>query len=160
MTPFQQRLGHHAVQYLTGLNTVVYRLSGGRVAGHLSSGAPLMLLTTSGRKTGRERTVPLLYIEHDDRFVLVASRGGMSEHPAWYLNLQADPRAIAEIGRDRLEVSARPATAEEREIVWPQLVAVYPHFDAYQARTDRLIPVVVLERVDGHGDVTPMSSPN
>lgn len=148
MTPFQERLGYHTVQYLTGLNNVVYRLSAGRVAGHVPSGAPLMLLTTTGRKTGRERTVPLLYIEHEDAYVLVASRGGMSNHPAWYLNLQAHPYAVAEIGRDHVPVVAADATTEERAAVWPRLVDAYEHFASYQERTDRLIPVVMLRHAN------------
>ena len=148
MTPFQERLGYHTVQYLTGLNNVVYRLSAGRVAGHVPSGAPLMLLTTIGRKSGRERTVPLLYIEHNDTFVLVASRGGASSHPAWYLNLKANPRAVAEIGRDRIAVEATEATPIERAEVWPLLVDAYEHFAAYEKRTDRLIPVIMLRRTE------------
>jgi deazaflavin-dependent oxidoreductase (nitroreductase family) len=144
MTPFQERLGRTTVQWMTGLNNVVYRLSNGRVAGHVPSGAPLCLLTTTGRKTGRQRTVPLLYIAWGDEMVLVASRGGMSNHPAWYLNLQDEPRAVVEVGATRLDVVARPATADEREEMWPALTAAYPHFDAYQERTARAIPVVVL----------------
>ncbi len=147
MTPFQERLGHHAVQYMTGLNSVVYRLTGGRVAGSLSSGAQLLLLTTTGRRTGRSRCVPLLYLDHGEALVLVASRGGMSGHPAWYLNLQATPEAVAEIGRAQIPVVARPATSAERDELWPRLVGLYRHFDTYQKRTERQIPLVVLDRV-------------
>lgn len=148
MTPFQERLGYHTVQYLTGLNNVVYRLSAGKVAGQVPSGAPLMLLTTIGRKSGRERTVPLLYIDYEDAYVLVASRGGMSNHPAWYLNLQTNPEAVAEIGRDHVPVVAANATPAERAIVWPRLVDAYEHFAAYQERTDRQIPVVMLRHAE------------
>lgn len=153
MTPFQERVGRVAVQWMTGANTAVYRLSHGRVGGNVPSGAPICLLTTTGRRTGRPRTVPLLYLPYrDGEFAVVASRGGMSTPPAWYLNLQADPRATVEVGDRRQAVVARPAGDEERPELWAALTAVYPNFDAYQARTDRRIPVLVLRPVDAaHG---------
>lgn len=144
MTPFQERLGRVTVQWMTGINNVAYRLSGGRVAGHVPSGAPICLLTTTGRRTRRPRTVPLLCLRDGADFVVVASRGGMSEHPAWYLNLRADPRAVVQIGPAAIRVRARDATEEERHRLWPALTAVYEYFDAYQARTPRRIPVVIL----------------
>jgi deazaflavin-dependent oxidoreductase (nitroreductase family) len=154
MTAFQERVGRVTVQWMTGANNVVYRLSRGRVAGHVPSGAPICLLTTTGRRTGRRRTVPLLYLPYgDDRMALVASRGGMSAHPAWYLNLLADPRATVEVGARRREVVARPATSSERDDLWPALNAAYHHFDAYQRRTARDIPVVIVTPRDAvHGD--------
>jgi deazaflavin-dependent oxidoreductase (nitroreductase family) len=145
MTAFQERVGRVALKWMTGANTVVYRLSNGRVAGHVPSGAPICLVTTTGRRTRRQRTVPLLYITHgDDQIALIASHGGMSTHPAWYLNLCDDPRAVVEIGSTRREMIARLATPAERTEIWPALTAVYPHFDAYQGRTARRIPVLVL----------------
>jgi deazaflavin-dependent oxidoreductase (nitroreductase family) len=144
MTPFQERLGRVAVQWMTGFNTVAYRLSGGRVAGHLLSGAPICLLTTTGRRTKRRRTVPLLYLRDGADLVVVASRGGMSAHPAWYLNLRTDPRAVVQLGPAAIAVQARDATEEERHRLWPALTAVYEHFDAYQVRTPRRIPMVIL----------------
>jgi deazaflavin-dependent oxidoreductase (nitroreductase family) len=100
---------------------------------------------TTGQRTGRLRTVPLLYLPHrDDEIAVVASRGGLSQHPAWYLNLRADPRAIVEIGGSRRAMVARVATSEERSELWPRLTAVYPRFDTYQRRTARIIPVVLL----------------
>jgi deazaflavin-dependent oxidoreductase (nitroreductase family) len=144
MTPFQERLGRVTVQWMTGMNNVAYRLSGGRVAGHVPSGAPICLLTTTGRHTGRLRTVPLLCLRDGADLVVVASRGGMSGHPAWYLNLRADPRAVVQLGPGVTQVRARDATEEERHRLWPALTAVYEHFDAYQARTPRRIPVVIL----------------
>ena len=148
MTAFQERVGRVALQWMTGANTVVYRLSNGRVAGRLPTGAPICLLTSRGRRTGRARTVPLLYITHgDDEIVVVASHGGMSRHPAWYLNLHDDPRATVDIGPNRREMLGRRATATERAEIWPRLTAVYPHFDAYQRRTARRIPVLILSPV-------------
>jgi deazaflavin-dependent oxidoreductase (nitroreductase family) len=145
MTAFQERLGRVAVRWMTGANTAAYRLSNGRVAAHVPGGAPICLLTTTGRRSGRPRTVPLLYVPHaDDQIVVVASHGGMSSHPAWYLNLVADPRATVAIGPQRRSMAARPASDAERSRLWPALTAVYPNFDAYQRRTDRVIPVLIL----------------
>jgi F420H(2)-dependent quinone reductase len=147
MTPFQERLGRVTVQWMTGMNNVAYRLSGGRVAGQVPSGAPICLLTTTGRRSGRRRTVPLLYLPDRDDLVVVASRGGMGAHPAWYLNLLADPHATVQVGRSTVAVRARDATDEERRRLWPGLTAAYPHFDAYRLRTSRQIPVVFLSPV-------------
>lgn len=144
MTPFQERLGRVTVQWMTGMNNVAYRLSSGRVAGHIPGGARICLLTTTGRRSGRQRTVPLVYVPDGDDLVVVASRGGMGSNPAWYLNLLADPDASVQVGASRRRVRARDATAMERRRLWPTLTAAYPHFDAYQARTSRHIPVVVL----------------
>jgi deazaflavin-dependent oxidoreductase (nitroreductase family) len=145
LTAFQERLGRVAVQWMAGVNTIALRLGHGRVASHVPGGGPICLVTTTGHRTGRPRTVPLLYLPHrDDQIVVVASRGGLSEHPAWYLNLRADPRATVEIGGSRRAMVARVATAEERSELWPRLTAVYPRFDTYQRRTARLIPVVLL----------------
>ena len=150
MTAFQERVGRVAVRWMTGANTAAYRLSNGRVAGHVPGGAPICLLTTTGRRSGRPRTVPLLYLPRDDdQIVVVASHGGMSSHPAWYLNLVADPRATVAIGPKRHTMTARPASDEERSRLWPALTAVYPHFDAYQRRTDRIIPVLILAPAPG-----------
>jgi F420H(2)-dependent quinone reductase len=145
MTAFQERLGRVAVRWMAGFNTAAYRLSNGRVAAHVPGGAPICLLTTIGRRSGRPRTVPLLYIPHDDdQIVVVASHGGMSTHPEWYLNLTADTRATLDIGSRRRSVTARAASDAERAQLWPALTAVYPRFDAYQRRTDRVIPVLIL----------------
>jgi deazaflavin-dependent oxidoreductase (nitroreductase family) len=144
MTAFQERLGRVTVQYMTGINNVVYRLSSGRVAGNVPSGAPICLLTTTGRKTGRARTVPLLYLPAGDDLVVVASRGGMATHPAWYLNLLEVPDVVVDLGTARRAMRARPASDDERARVWPQLVEAYEHFASYQLRTDREIPVVIL----------------
>jgi F420H(2)-dependent quinone reductase len=144
MTPFQERLGRVTVQWMTGMNNIAYRLSGGRVAGHVPSGAPICLLTTTGRRSGRQRTVPLLYVLDGDDLVVVASRGGMGSHPAWYLNLLADPSASVQVGPSTKRVRARDVTEAERRRLWPTLTAAYPHFDAYQERTSRHIPVVIL----------------
>jgi len=126
------------------VNTWLYRLSGGRIAGRFPSGAPVLLLTTIGRKSGQPRTAPLLYLADGDQYVIVASKGGMSHHPLWFKNLQANPRVEVEVGRQKLAMTARQASAEEKAALWGRLVAMYASFAEYQARTERDIPVILL----------------
>jgi deazaflavin-dependent oxidoreductase (nitroreductase family) len=120
------------------------------VDGHLWNGVPTLLLTTVGRKTGQRRRTALIYGRTSDDagagYVVVASKGGAPEHPAWFLNLQADPTATLQVGPDVLTARARVAKGEERERLWRRLAAIWPDYDQYQKRTDREIPVVVLER--------------
>jgi deazaflavin-dependent oxidoreductase (nitroreductase family) len=127
------------------LNTWVYRVSGGRWMGRFPSGAPVCLLTTKGRKSGRQRTVPLLFLADGDDIVVVASQGGAPQDPGWYFNLVADPTADVQIGRRRIAMAARTVSAEEKAALWPRLVAIYSPYDAYQRRTTRSIPVVRLK---------------
>lgn len=142
-SPVQVRVGDVFIKFMSRANTALYRASGGRVGGKFLRGAPVCLVTTTGRKSGQPRTVPLLYLRDGEDVVVVASKGGMPRHPLWYLNLLAEPRATIEIGRDRTEVTCRTATAEERARLWPMLAAMYRDYDSYQARTDREIPVVI-----------------
>jgi F420H(2)-dependent quinone reductase len=128
------------------LNVWLYRLSGGRVMGKMGT-APILLLTTTGRKSGRSRTAPLLYLKDDRSLVLVASLGGAPKHPAWFLNLAANPEVTVQIGSQRSSATARRASAEEKARLWPRLVAMYPQYADYQKRTTREIPVVILTRV-------------
>jgi deazaflavin-dependent oxidoreductase (nitroreductase family) len=144
-TPTQERLGTLAIRAMSALNIWVYRATGGRVGGRFVRGAPVLLLTTVGRKSGRRRTAPLLYLRDGDRFAVVASKGGMSHHPLWYRNLLAEPQVEVEVGRERTKRVARTASAEEKAALWPRLVAMYRDYDDYQARTERDIPVVLLE---------------
>ncbi len=129
------------------LNVWVYRLSGGRWLGRFPSGAPVCLLTTAGRKSGQQRSVPLLYLRDGNDLVVVASQGGAPQHPGWYFNLQANSKAEVEIGRSRFAVIARPVAEDERAALWPRLVAIYPPYDDYQRRTTRRIPVMRLSPV-------------
>lgn len=103
-----------------------------------------MLLSTTGRKTGKRRTTPLLYLRDGDKLVLVASHGGSATHPIWWLNLQAKPEAEVEIGRQKLAVVARQANAEERNRLWPLVVAMYADYAKYQEKTTREIPLILL----------------
>ena len=104
----------------------------------------VLLLTTTGRKSGKQRTTPLLYLEDAGRYVVIASVGGAPKHPAWYLNLLANPAATIEVGRRKLAVTASTASPEERARLWPLAVQMYRGYEDYQAKTTREIPVVIL----------------
>lgn len=128
----------------SALNVWVYRLSRGKFMGRFPSGAPVLLLTTTGRKSRQRRTAPLLYLKDGNDFVIVASQGGAPQHPGWFLNLEGDPKAEVEIGAERFPVTARRASEDEKAALWPRLVAIYAPYDQYQRRTTRPIPVVRL----------------
>ena len=131
------------------LNTRIYRLSGGKLGSRWRVGsarrkpAPVCLLTTTGRKSGQERTVPLLYLRDGHDVVLVASQGGLPKNPAWYYNLRADPAVRIQIGSREIAYTASEADETQRARLWPRLVELYADFDTYAAWTDRTIPVVV-----------------
>ncbi len=108
---------------------------------------PVCLLTTTGRKSGLPRTVPLLHMTDGDNVILVASQGGLPENPQWYGNVLADPDVSVQFGTTTRRMRARTATADERARLWPRLTAVYADFDSYQSWTDREIPVVICEPV-------------
>ncbi|HET8893333.1 MAG TPA: nitroreductase family deazaflavin-dependent oxidoreductase [Gaiellaceae bacterium] len=126
------------------VHVALFRWSRGRLGGRLGKNQPVLLLTTTGRKSGKPRTTPLLYVEDGDRYIVVASVGGAPKHPAWYLNLREDARATIEVGGRSLAVRAETAEPEERARLWQALTRMYPTYDAYQARTTRTIPVVAL----------------
>jgi F420H(2)-dependent quinone reductase len=133
------------IKAMSRINTWVYRATGGKVGGKFMRGAPVLLLTTKGRKSGAPRVAPLIYLRDGERVVLVASKGGMDHHPLWYRNLVADPAVEVQIGREVRRMRARTANEAERAALWPRLVAVYRDYDDYQARTTRQIPVVIVE---------------
>lgn len=139
------RIADPLIRAMSALNTRVYRATNGRVGGRFLRGAPVLLLTTTGRRSGRRRTQPLLYLEDGERLVVVASKGGMPRHPAWYLNLREHPDVEVQVGREHRKLVARTASAEEKRAIWPELTAMYRDYDDYQARTQRDIPVVFLE---------------
>lgn len=124
----------------------LYRLSGGLFGTRLVSN-DMLLVTTTGRRTGRLHTVPLLYLTDRDRVIVIASYGGRENHPSWYLNLLDDPIVEVQIGRRKKAMRARTASMEERELWWPRVVAAYDGYTEYQSRTERQIPVVILEPV-------------
>ncbi|NGX06226.1 nitroreductase/quinone reductase family protein [Mycobacteroides franklinii] len=139
------------IKWMTTVNVWLYQRTDGRLGGKWRVGAafpwgiPVLLLTTTGRKTGQKRLSALLYLPDGDKVVLVASQGGRDSHPAWYLNLKANSEVSVQIKGDVRTMTARTATDEERAHYWPKLVELYADFDKYQSYTTRKIPVVVLE---------------
>jgi deazaflavin-dependent oxidoreductase (nitroreductase family) len=124
-----------------------YVATGGADGHEWKPGVPTLLLTTTGSKTGLRRRTALIYARDGDTHVVVASNGGSPGHPAWYRNLDTDPHVRVQVGAQEFDATARTATGEERERLWPLVTAVWPAYDDYQARTEREIPVVVLTAV-------------
>jgi deazaflavin-dependent oxidoreductase (nitroreductase family) len=124
-----------------------YRETGGAVGHRWKRGSKILLLTTKGRKSGEPRTKPLIYEADGDRYVIVASKGGAPEHPDWYENLQAEPNVELQVLDEVFPARAHIAEGEERERLWQLVNEQWPDYDSYQEKTDREIPVVVLERV-------------
>ena len=114
--------------------------------GHMWRGVPTLLLTTNGRKTGRSITTPLIYGVHEGRYIIVASRGGAPDHPQWYYNLSANPSVGVQVGADKFDATARTAGPDEKPELWQLMAGIYPPYDDYQTKTEREIPVVILER--------------
>jgi deazaflavin-dependent oxidoreductase (nitroreductase family) len=135
------------VEIIWKLHRFVYRVSGGRVGGAFG-GAPVLLLITTGRRSGEVRPVTLTYFEDGDRFVVVASNAGEDRHPAWWLNLREHQYATVQIGGITTRVRVVEARGEERERLWAELVRRDPAYDEYRLRTHRRIPVVVLQPTD------------
>jgi deazaflavin-dependent oxidoreductase (nitroreductase family) len=137
-------LVRNATKYLGALHRVLYRLSGGRIGGRLWD-LPVVLLTTTGRKSGKQRTVPLCSLRDGDDVVVIASYGGLDQPPAWWLNLEAHPQAELVRGRERRAVTARNAEPDERARLWAAVTARAPGYLEYERRTTREIPVVILQ---------------
>ena len=115
--------------------------------GHIWNGVPALLLTTTGRRSGRSITTPLIYGQDGDRYLIVASRGGAPHHPNWYLNLGERPEVEVQVLADRFPARARTATPDEKPALWAIMTAIWPAYDDYQSRTARVIPLVILERL-------------
>ena len=143
-TRTQERLVSPIIRVMTLLNVWAYRLTGGRTGGTFLQGAPVCLVTVKGKRSGTLRTVALLYLAAGDDVVLVASKGGMSHHPAWYHNMIANPDVEVQIGSTTRRMRARRASSAEKAALWPRLIAMYRDYDDYQARTTREIPVMIL----------------
>ena len=141
MRPLIVRLATHR---LGALHRVLYRASGGRIGARIW-GLPIVLLTTTGRASGRPRTVPLCALRDGEAFVVIASYGGLDRSPSWWLNLQSEPRAAVQVGRSTRDVVAREATPDERARLWAEVTRRAPGYLDYQRRTSRRIPVVLLE---------------
>ncbi|MEO8092071.1 MAG: nitroreductase family deazaflavin-dependent oxidoreductase [bacterium] len=128
-----------------GAHTTVYRATRGLVGHRFPGAPPMLLLDHVGAKSGRRRTSPLVYVEDGEDIVLVASKGGHPKNPAWFHNLRAHPDVTIQIGSRHRDVRARIATDAERPRLWKKAVATYSGYRGYQERTDRQIPLVVLE---------------
>jgi deazaflavin-dependent oxidoreductase (nitroreductase family) len=127
----------------TGIHAFFYRLSGGRFAGKVQ-GLRVLLLTTTGRKTGKARTTPLGHFEHDGGYVIIASNAGFDAHPDWFLNLKSSPHAAIQVGDKKLNVSAEIAGADKRDQLWSRLIQLAPGYAGYEKKTSRVIPIVIL----------------
>ena len=114
--------------------------------GHDWQGTTVLILTTKGRRSGQSRSTPLIYQRHGDDYVVVASKGGAPEDPAWYLNLESDPEVTVQVQGDRFKAGARTASPDEKPELWRIMTGAWPAYDDYQRNTSRDIPVVVLER--------------
>ena len=137
-------IAEHLQQYFEDPETAHYwdaTFAGGK------GPTPCLLLTTTGRKSGEQRVLPLIYGPHGNSYVIVASRGGAPTHPYWYLNIEARPEVHIQVASRHMDARARLAEGEEREQLWKMMAEIYPPYDDYQAKTDRRIPVVVLDPV-------------
>jgi deazaflavin-dependent oxidoreductase (nitroreductase family) len=147
-----------AMKVLGTLHRWLYRASDGRL-GKTFFGSPILLLTTTGRKTGRSRTWPLTYLHDEgDRFIVIASNGGQPKHPAWYLNLRANPHVIVQHGEQTRAMIAQAAEGDERARLWSRVVEEYPAYADYQRKTERQIPVVVLRQDDANCREDPLAA--
>jgi deazaflavin-dependent oxidoreductase (nitroreductase family) len=138
------RIAHRIWQQFTQAHVRAYRVSGGRIGKHWK-GSPVALVDHVGRKSGKRYTSPLIYGIDGDAIVIVASFGGARRDPAWWPNLKANPRTTVQIGSERRDVVARQATPEEKQRLWPKMVSIYAPYEDYQGKTERDIPVVLLE---------------
>lgn len=143
-TRFSMAIPAGALRTIGKLNVPLYRLTRGRLFGRLDR-APVLLLTTTGRKSGAQRTAPVVYLADGERMIVIGSNAGNARTPAWALNLQAHPDAEVEVRADRRPVTARVAAGEEREELWRRMNEQYAGFDHYRTRTARDISVFVLE---------------
>jgi deazaflavin-dependent oxidoreductase (nitroreductase family) len=139
-------LGATGLRWTGKLNVPVYRATGGKIGGRVGR-APVLLLTTTGRKSGQPRTAPVVYLADGERMIVIGSNAGNDRVPAWSLNLMAKPDAEVEVGRRRVRVRVRIAEGEERADLWRKANEQYAGFDDYEARTDRDIAVFILEPV-------------
>ena len=125
----------------------LYNVSGGRIGGKMGK-APVLLLTTTGRKTGKQRTLPLIYIMDGSAYVITASAGGADKHPGWFFNIRSNPQATIQVQDKHITVTAEIAGPEKKPELWARLVEVAPNFAGYQKRTSREIPMVILHPLE------------
>jgi deazaflavin-dependent oxidoreductase (nitroreductase family) len=139
-------LGARGLRLVGKLNVPLYRASGGRLGGRVNK-APVLLLTTTGRKSGQKRTAPVVYLADGERMVVINTNAGSAKIPAWSLNLEAEPAAEVEVGRKRIPVTARVAEGEERADLWRRHNEQYAGFDDYDEKLQREPKVIVLEPI-------------
>jgi len=144
MTTLQRLFFRRGLKAISAVHRVLYRASGGRVGGRIW-GLSILLLTTTGRKSGRLHTTPLCFLPDGEALVVVASNGGMDWFPAWSLNLLDQPLATVEVGRERRNVVAHRASPNEHARLWAEITTIAPGYLKYQQRTAREIPLVVLD---------------
>ncbi|MEK6601803.1 MAG: nitroreductase family deazaflavin-dependent oxidoreductase [Candidatus Binatota bacterium] len=146
------RLKPRSIRLIGRLHAWLWKLAGGKL-GNAFGRAPFMMLTTTGRKTGRARTTPVLYLQDGADLIVVASFGGNDVHPAWYLNLECCPEAEVILNGAGRRVLAYKVSPEEKKLIWPRLVEMYPNFAVYQQRTSREIPLLKLSDAGDRGRV-------
>lgn len=134
------------MRFVTGAHVFLYRLTRGLIGGRMGR-ISVLLMTTTGRKSGRQYTTPVFYVQDGDRFLVVASNGGRGSLPNWWTNMRATGQAEIEIGSRRFRVSGRQAAVDERPRLWRQAVAAYEGYEQYQQKTDYPIPVIILEPI-------------
>ncbi len=135
--------GKWLMRLVMAIYVFLYRRTGGKMGGRLGT-MPVLLLTTTGRKSGKKHTVPVMYLSESPNYIITASNNGGEMPPAWWLNLKSSPQATIEIGGDMRLVTTKQADSEEKERLWAQLVEKAPAFEGYQKRTQREIPMVIL----------------
>ena len=138
-------VARYMIKVFGKVHKTMYQLTGSKIFANLGK-VPTLLLTTTGRTSGKPRTVPLLYIEEGNGFAIVASFAGSPDHPSWYRNLQNNPNASVQIEKEVIAVVASTASQEEKTRLWPRFTDIYPDYDNYQKDTERDIPVVLLRR--------------
>ena len=141
------RIGELVFRAASRIHVFLYRLTGGRFGGRMV-GAPVLLLTTIGRKSGKQRTKPLMYLPDGETMVIVASKGGSPAHPQWWLNLKQHPVVQVQVGRELRRMRAEEASPAERARLWPMVTELYSGYAAYQEKTNREIPLGILRPVD------------
>ena len=134
------------IKPFSGLNSFVYKLTGGRLMGNFQ-GRPVVLIEMTGAKSGKKRTIPLMYVPYGEQRILVASMGGASKNPTWFYNLKANPNITIQAEGETRTYRAHQVLPEKKAELWPTIIEAYPPYDAYQARTDRDIPVFICDPV-------------
>jgi len=139
------------LKVIVSVGVFLYRLTGGGIGGKMQT-MPVLLLTTTGRKSGKTRTVPLTYLRDGSAYVITASYAGLPRNPAWFLNLKSQPEATIQVKRQKMRVKAETANPEKRQELWARLMEVAPGYANYEKRTTREIPMVILHPVDESGE--------